>query len=385
MTHSWRMRLSLQALLDGEVSEKHRAALEAHLERCAKCGAAMGELAVEDRRLRAAAVQPTPLPPAAARALFQRALSEAELPRRERKGVAPFGWALAAVMVALTLGLVGSSRLRSGAGAGGPQKRVIAARPMAPAGPGEPSHRPLANRSGDSGPQTALPGKRTEVRTPAWAVAPASDPWAGRGRRQIQTARAVGAWRVRPRLALLRDGRRRRGWRLQVGTNRSAGERLAQVTSASSGQELASLSAGTLAGGSTVTRQEPLLSHVDPPPNGGTEQLTVGGASTASDPDLTETAAAINPTALEGGTLQTAAAAPARPAMPLLLVAVSSGPTPSPIVVTQAPESAPGFARVAALRPEAGGGTTWTQATATVGPAGSQIALVMLGSAARQQ
>ena len=62
-----------------------------------------------------------------------------------------------------------------------------------------------------------------------------------------------------------------------------------------------------------------------------------------------------------------------------LLVLVSSTAPPSPLLVTAAPESTPGYARACALRTDEMGASTWMQATATTDAAGSRLALVMLG------
>jgi hypothetical protein len=62
-----------------------------------------------------------------------------------------------------------------------------------------------------------------------------------------------------------------------------------------------------------------------------------------------------------------------------LLVLVASEPAPSPVTVTEAPRGRPGYARCMALRPDASGGSTWTQATVSSG-GGPELALVMLGS-----
>jgi hypothetical protein len=75
---------------------------------------------------------------------------------------------------------------------------------------------------------------------------------------------------------------------------------------------------------------------------------------------------------------------PTAPPAPQLLVLVTSSPAPSPLKVTEAPEDAPSYARAVALRPDAGGGATWTQATATSDGTDTKLALVMLGSNLRQ-
>lgn len=72
-------------------------------------------------------------------------------------------------------------------------------------------------------------------------------------------------------------------------------------------------------------------------------------------------------------------AASAAPA-PRLLVLVTSEPAPSPLAVREAPEEAPSYARAVALRPDANGGSTWTQATASSNGSETKLALVMLGS-----
>ena len=79
----------------------------------------------------------------------------------------------------------------------------------------------------------------------------------------------------------------------------------------------------------------------------------------------------------------TPAAPPAARPTPRLLVLVTSEPAPSPLAVTEAPENAPSYARAIALRPNADGGATWTQATASDDGTGQKLALVMLGSVAR--
>ena len=75
----------------------------------------------------------------------------------------------------------------------------------------------------------------------------------------------------------------------------------------------------------------------------------------------------------------TPAAPPAAPPTPRLLVLVTSGPAPSPLTVTEAPEDAPSYARAVALRPDAEGGATWTQATASNDGTGEKLAMVLLG------
>jgi hypothetical protein len=70
----------------------------------------------------------------------------------------------------------------------------------------------------------------------------------------------------------------------------------------------------------------------------------------------------------------------AEPPPPQLLVLVASSPASSPLTVTQAPGSAPSYARAVALRPDANGLLTWTQATASDDGTGEKLAMVMLGS-----
>jgi hypothetical protein len=65
-----------------------------------------------------------------------------------------------------------------------------------------------------------------------------------------------------------------------------------------------------------------------------------------------------------------------------LLVLVTDLPAPSPVVVTQAPEAAPGYARAMAVRPDGSGGSTWTQATVS-SDNGLELALVMPGDGAQ--
>jgi len=71
---------------------------------------------------------------------------------------------------------------------------------------------------------------------------------------------------------------------------------------------------------------------------------------------------------------------PTAPPAPQLLVLVTSEPAPSPLTVTVAPEDSPSYARAVALRPDAAGSLTWSQATASTDRDGTKLALVMLGS-----
>jgi putative zinc finger protein len=430
----------LHSFLDEELPASQHAALSAHLDQCARCAAALRRLKELDRLVVGVRPHPEALSHAASRALLDRALREAGTRRGGgRGGWLTLAWGFAAGMTLVASGIasqwsqrdttvrhVGSlSRPAAMAPPGYTGVRSIdvagnfehgkltdgtidVPHPLPPSadlrggrtrkGPllSSPSPSiggcplPRSGKSGEgqgvgAGPAPAglpselsrprvSPNKRPEQKSPPAAL-----------RRPLSEPRPRRSGRRRYRLAAARLGGdaeranrppQRRPTTGQPHREKKADDRLARLPVSGnvvlvppepyaevpegglpSEQEVASLPEG-----------DPVVAGTLPPEEGPT-----GWLMTAESPADTGTASwtrSKDPTAGP----QPVAAPP-----PQLLVLVTSEPAPSPLTVTVAPEDAPSYARAVALRQDAAGSLTWTQATASTDRDGTKLALVMLG------
>src|SRR4051812_47078606 len=99
------MRERLQSYLDGELPERRRAGLAAHLERCVPCASQLHRMAVCDRLLVSHRLMPESLSPAASLALLERAMAEARAGRGgPSRGMTLLVWGFSALLVVAASG-----------------------------------------------------------------------------------------------------------------------------------------------------------------------------------------------------------------------------------------------------------------------------------------
>ncbi len=379
----------LQALWDGELPEARRAALTAHLEACDACAAALERISERDRRLVAARPTPPPLPPAASRALLERALAEAGVRRGHHGGNwLPLAWGFAAGFALLASGacLAWWTPLR-------PARDLHSGTPLAFVPRAQPGDAPSMTINSSPGPRMLEHGSPTPRVSP-----PQTHPHLAKPRPAKSDDRPMTA--PVPAVPRLTTPHRKRSARHRFVAARPIAPRdsptthlteLAELPAPGTGEQVAMDSRFAQEMTLAVDRAEMSSAEGGRPrqrqvvsPSGqttGAEEAMPGseGTPAATNPSPPGPQAGTPPGSAEGEQAGTAPHPSALPT-PCLLVLVASSPAYSPVTVTEAPVSTPSYARAIAMQPDALGHLTWTQATASDDGTGQKLALIMLGS-----
>jgi hypothetical protein len=403
--HSWWMRERLQALLDGELTETRQAALVDHVGRCARCASVLHDLAECDQLLVSCRPVPGGMSPAASQALFERVMTEARVGRRGAgRGMTLLAWGFTTLLAIAASSAAswwyrpappahsgwipaprvdnrdeesGSARALEAVVGNGPFTGDVAADSRGKLPPKAPVRGAMQHPEKPAPHSPRVDGRSLEprIRRPRhsrYQLIAEGDPPAyptlldqahsGRGRSDTARVRATGESpmvSVEESLPVNAEGE----WVDDPVAEQQCDYEAVRLVSAA-------------LDGDTGALQRVVEALVDdasvrPDPSGGLVEST----EQAPGPEL-----ALNewPLPWEGEDPES------RPwegglSSPQLLVMVSCDPAPPAVVVTDAPEEMPGYARATTCRPDASGHDTWLQATALTDQKRTRTDLVMLG------